>query len=185
MRLLESDGLFFLAFTGRVRLFRSWQYFVYMLWGVDRRWSGVCGNQQLWDGHQRRLQSRCRLCTQRAWWCESLTVIDKWVLDSRIFITHPSFIFTLDLMLPQNTCVCKTGYMGDGKVCDRVNPCTVNYGGCHQLVRGHHSHTLFSPHSSLVVRLFEFAIVEFLHNKILEWLESVKMVKQSNVCFFW
>uniref|UniRef100_A0A6I8N7Y5 Stabilin 1 n=1 Tax=Ornithorhynchus anatinus TaxID=9258 RepID=A0A6I8N7Y5_ORNAN len=28
------------------------------------------------------------------------------------------------------TCTCKAGYQGDGKICQGLDPCTVNYGGC-------------------------------------------------------
>ena len=37
----------------------------------------------------------------------------------------------------QSECVCKTGYMGNGIVCDLINPCLRQNGGCHQLVNTH------------------------------------------------
>ena len=40
-------------------------------------------------------------------------------------------------MCLQSECVCKTGYMGNGIVCDLINPCLRQNGGCHQLVNTH------------------------------------------------
>lgn len=139
---LRSSPFSLSAFTGRVCLCGSRQCVVCVLWGVDRRRPGVSGTQQLSAEHPRRLQSQRRLYTRRTWRRESVTVADDFPKTLKIMVyhhpPHPCFIFTVDVTLLQNKCECKSGYMGDGKACDRVNPCTVNYGGCHQLVRGRH-----------------------------------------------
>lgn len=62
------------------------------------------------------------------------------------------FLINACLPAPQHTCVCKTGFMGNGKVCDRINPCTINYGGCHQLVRSHHPHSVSSTRRWLILQ---------------------------------
>lgn len=51
----------------------------------------------------------------------------------------------------QSTCVCKRGYMGNGKLCDPVNPCTVHNGGCHELVNTRPP--VSQCHTSLMIQL--------------------------------
>lgn len=39
--------------------------------------------------------------------------------------------------------MCKKGYEGDGYVCDKIDPCMMDNGGCHELVR--HGNNLRHP----------------------------------------